>query len=143
LIPTRSVFAFLAEHREALFPAGMFADMYPSRNGRPSVDAAADPGCGDDAAGPARHRRRRARARRRPARGRVQEPVRRLPAQGTLHHRESRAWLVYGGNRRLHYRGAIANNTWIHTRAAALNLRTLINLGLTRTDGRWNLPTTA
>jgi hypothetical protein len=53
------------------------------------------------------------------------------------------AWLVHGGNRRLHYRGAIANNTWIHTRAAALNLRTLINLGLTRTDGRWNLPTTA
>ncbi|MGW0629079.1 transposase, partial [Streptomyces sp. NPDC002758] len=36
LIPERSVFAFLAEHREALFPAGMFADMYPSSNGRPS-----------------------------------------------------------------------------------------------------------
>ncbi|MFF3469063.1 IS1182 family transposase [Streptomyces sp. NPDC002619] len=35
-IPERSVFAFLAEHREALFPAGMFADMYPSSNGRPS-----------------------------------------------------------------------------------------------------------
>ncbi|WP_031486006.1 IS1182 family transposase [Streptomyces bicolor] len=30
------MFAFLAEHREALFPAGMFADMYPSSNGRPS-----------------------------------------------------------------------------------------------------------
>jgi hypothetical protein len=27
LIPAGSVFAFLAEHREALFPAGMFADM--------------------------------------------------------------------------------------------------------------------
>ena len=37
LIPAGSVFAFLAEHREALFPAGMFADMYPSRNGRPSM----------------------------------------------------------------------------------------------------------
>jgi IS5 family transposase len=37
LIPAGSVFAFLAEHREALFPAGMFADMYPSPNGRPSV----------------------------------------------------------------------------------------------------------
>lgn len=36
LIPERSVFAFLAEHREVLFPAGMFADMYPSPNGRPS-----------------------------------------------------------------------------------------------------------
>src|SRR5215472_15242099 len=37
LIPAGSVFAFLAEHREALFPAGMFADMYPSLNGRPSM----------------------------------------------------------------------------------------------------------
>jgi Transposase DDE domain/Transposase domain (DUF772) len=37
LVPVGSVFAFLAEHREALFPAGMFADMYPSPNGRPSV----------------------------------------------------------------------------------------------------------
>ena len=37
LIPAGSVFAFLAEHRNGLFPAGMFADMYPSPNGRPSV----------------------------------------------------------------------------------------------------------
>src|SRR2546423_1460566 len=37
LIPAGSVFAFLAKHREALFPAGMFADMYPSPNGRPSL----------------------------------------------------------------------------------------------------------
>ena len=37
LIPAGSVFAFLAVHREALFPAGMFADMYPSPNGRPSM----------------------------------------------------------------------------------------------------------
>jgi hypothetical protein len=28
-IPAGSVFAFLAEHREKLFPGGMFADMYP------------------------------------------------------------------------------------------------------------------
>jgi IS5 family transposase len=37
LIPAGSVFAFLAVHREALFPAEMFADMYPSPNGRPSL----------------------------------------------------------------------------------------------------------
>ena len=37
LIPAGSVFAFLAEHRDRLFPAWMFADMYPSPNGRPSV----------------------------------------------------------------------------------------------------------
>lgn len=37
LIPAGSVFAFLAEHRDGLFPAAMFADMYPSPNGRPSM----------------------------------------------------------------------------------------------------------
>ncbi len=37
LIPAGSVFAFLAEHRDALFPEAMFADMYPSSDGRPSV----------------------------------------------------------------------------------------------------------
>jgi hypothetical protein len=29
------------------------------------------------------------------------------------------------------------NNAWLHTRSAALNLRRLLNLGLTRTDGAW------
>ncbi|MFG2494288.1 hypothetical protein ACGFSD_25025 [Streptomyces caniferus] len=33
LILPGSVFAFLAEHREMLFSAAMFADMYPSSNG--------------------------------------------------------------------------------------------------------------
>jgi hypothetical protein len=37
LIPARSVFAFLAEHRDELFPEEMFAGLYPSPNGRPSV----------------------------------------------------------------------------------------------------------
>jgi hypothetical protein len=37
LIQAGCVFAFLAEHREALFPPSMFADMYPSSNGRPSL----------------------------------------------------------------------------------------------------------
>lgn len=54
------------------------------------------------------------------------------------------AWLVHHGNRRLRYRGTIANDTWLHTRAAALNLRRLINLGLTRTGNTWTLnPATA
>jgi len=53
------------------------------------------------------------------------------------------AWPVAAGNRRLRYRGTIANNTWIHTRAAALNLRTLLGLGLTRTNGHWSLPSPA
>jgi IS5 family transposase len=50
------------------------------------------------------------------------------------------AWLVAHGNRRVPYRGVTKNNTWLHHRAAALNLRRLINLGLTRTsDGNWAL----
>jgi Transposase DDE domain/Transposase domain (DUF772) len=50
------------------------------------------------------------------------------------------AWLTACGNRRVPYRGITKNNTWLHHRAAALNLRRLVNLGLTRTsDGSWAL----
>ena len=49
------------------------------------------------------------------------------------------ARIVVRGNRRLRYLGAIKNNTWLHTRTAALNLRTLINLGLTRTNATWQI----
>ena len=31
------MFSFLAEHRFELFPPGMFADLFPSTRGRPSV----------------------------------------------------------------------------------------------------------
>ena len=48
------------------------------------------------------------------------------------------AWLTRG-NRRLHYRGTTKNNTWLHTRAAALNLRRLLTLGLTRDQATWTL----
>jgi IS5 family transposase len=37
LLQPGSVFSFLAEHRQRLFPAGMFADLFPSGRGRPSV----------------------------------------------------------------------------------------------------------
>ena len=37
LLEPGSVFAFLAEHRRRLFPAEMFADLFPSGRGRPSV----------------------------------------------------------------------------------------------------------
>ena len=39
LIRAGSVFAFLAEHRKVLFPDEMFADLFPSSRGRPSVPA--------------------------------------------------------------------------------------------------------
>ncbi|WP_438672101.1 transposase [Spongiactinospora gelatinilytica] len=49
------------------------------------------------------------------------------------------AWLVARGNRRLRYRSTAANDRWLHHRAAALNLRRLITLGLAHTRGIWTL----
>jgi hypothetical protein len=39
LLPQGSVFAFLAEHRQELFPDEFTADLFPSRTGRPSLPA--------------------------------------------------------------------------------------------------------
>src|SRR4051795_11728828 len=39
LLPSGSVYAFLAEHRREVFPDAMFADLFPSSVGRPSVPA--------------------------------------------------------------------------------------------------------
>jgi IS5 family transposase len=49
------------------------------------------------------------------------------------------AWLVARGNRRLPHRGSIKGDRWIHHRAAALNLRRLINLGLDHRHGTWTI----
>ena len=40
---------------------------------------------------------------------------------------------------RLRYLGAAKNDAWLRTRCAAINLRTLVNSGLTRRDGAWAL----
>jgi len=39
LVPADSVYAFLAEHRQRLFPDDAFADLFPSGRGRPSQPA--------------------------------------------------------------------------------------------------------
>ena len=39
LVPSGSVYAFLAEHRGRIFPDELFADLFPSGRGRPSVPA--------------------------------------------------------------------------------------------------------
>ncbi len=49
------------------------------------------------------------------------------------------AWLVRGGNRRLRYRGVAKNDAWLQLRSAALNLRRLTRLGLTRQTASWAL----
>jgi hypothetical protein len=38
---------------------------------------------------------------------------------------------------KLRYSGTVKNNAWLHTRCAALNLRTLLKHGLTRINGAW------
>lgn len=48
------------------------------------------------------------------------------------------AWLTRG-NRRVPYRGVDKNNAWLHHRAAGLNLRRLLAMGLTTQDGSWAL----
>jgi Transposase DDE domain/Transposase domain (DUF772) len=47
------------------------------------------------------------------------------------------SWLVAGRNRRLRFVGTPRNDLWLHHRAAAVNLRRLLALGLTRSGGSW------
>jgi hypothetical protein len=48
------------------------------------------------------------------------------------------AWLTRG-HRRVPYRGVLKNDAWLHLRVAAINLRRLLTLGLTRTSDSWVL----
>jgi IS5 family transposase len=56
------------------------------------------------------------------------------------HHRpmveRSIAWLTRN-NRKVRYRGVAKNDHWLHHRAAAINLRRLVVLGLTHTGTTW------
>lgn len=49
------------------------------------------------------------------------------------------AWLVTRGCRRVPYRGVERNDQWLSLRAAALNIRRLVNLGVTRSDLGWTI----
>ena len=51
------------------------------------------------------------------------------------------AWLTRNKSRRVPYRGTAANHQWLTTRAAAVNLTRLTNLGLTHTAGKFTLQT--
>jgi hypothetical protein len=74
---------------------------------------------------------------RREHRVRAQDPV----FQGDYrHHRpmveRSIAWMTRK-SRRVPYRGVVKNNAWWVNRAAGINLKRLLNLGLTRQNGTW------
>lgn len=49
------------------------------------------------------------------------------------------AWTATQRGRRitLRYLGVAKNQAWLRNRAAAINLPTLVNAGLTRRDGAW------
>jgi hypothetical protein len=51
------------------------------------------------------------------------------------------AWIATCNGRRvrLRYIGTARNDAWLHNRCAGLNLRTLVNAGLTRSGGAWIL----
>ena len=49
------------------------------------------------------------------------------------------AWLTRNKARRVPYRGVAANHLWLTTRAAAVNLTRLTNLGLTHNNGAFTL----
>jgi hypothetical protein len=51
------------------------------------------------------------------------------------------AWTATRSGRRirLRYTGTAKNDAWLHTRCAAVNLRTLLRHGLTRSEGAWAL----
>ena len=51
------------------------------------------------------------------------------------------AWLVANGHRRVRYRGVERNRIALSTRAAVLNLRRLLNLGLDHGSNGWTLTT--
>ena len=51
------------------------------------------------------------------------------------------AWLVANGHRRVRYRGVERNRHALSVRAAVLNLRRLLNLGLTHNATGWGLAT--
>jgi hypothetical protein len=51
--------------------------------------------------------------------------------------KRSIAWIVTNGHRRVRYRGVEANRAQLALRVAAINLRRLVNLGLTHNGEAW------
>ena len=59
------------------------------------------------------------------------------PTRSNIERTIAQAATQNGRRVKLRYIGAAANDAWLHTRCAALTLRTLLKHGLTRADGTW------
>jgi hypothetical protein len=73
------------------------------------------------------------------AQARTEEFKRAYPTRSAIE--RTIAWAATQNGRRvkLRYLGTARNDAWLHTRCAALNLRTLLRHGLIRRDGAWAL----
>ena len=63
----------------------------------------------------------------------------RLPTRWAIERNMASTATQNGRSVRLRSLGTARNDAWLHTRCAALNLRTLLRHGLTRRDGAWML----
>ena len=73
------------------------------------------------------------------ARARTPEFKQAYPTRSAIERIISWTATCNGRRVRLRYLGAARNNAWLHTRCAAINLRTLLRHGLARRDGAWIL----
>ena len=73
------------------------------------------------------------------AKARTPEFKQAYPTRSAIERIISWAATQNGRRVRLRYIGTSKNDAWMHTRCAALNLRTLLRHGLTRRDGTWAL----
>ena len=73
------------------------------------------------------------------AQARTEEFKRAYPTRSSIE--RTIAWIATQNGRRvrLRYIGTVRNNAWLHNRCGAINLRTLVNAGLTRSGGAWVL----
>jgi len=73
------------------------------------------------------------------AQARTEEFRRAYPTRSSVE--RTIAWIATQNGRRirLRYIGTAKNDAWLHTRCAAINLRTLLKAGLTRSGGAWVL----
>jgi hypothetical protein len=73
------------------------------------------------------------------AQARTPEFEQSYPTRSTVERTVAHVATQNGRRVKLRHLGVEANNAWLRTRAAALNLRTLLEHGLTRRNGAWAL----
>jgi hypothetical protein len=71
------------------------------------------------------------------AQARTPQFKRDYPTRSNIERTISHTATQNGRRIKLRYHGTTKNNAWLHNRVAALNLRTLLTHGLTRTNGTW------